>query len=83
MPSTMEALHLPQSHNRKGAGVLDEVVASTRSTVFASATGTGKSVSQSYILTQLAARFPDADAGRSGKRTIATVAERGRAIASI
>jgi hypothetical protein len=52
----------------QGCRVLDEVVASTRSTVFASATGTGKSVSQSYILTQLAARFPDADAWAIGQK---------------
>ncbi len=37
--------------------LLDDIVVTTRSTVFASATGTGKSVSEAYILNRFLAKF--------------------------
>lgn len=42
--------------------ILDEIVVTDISTVFASATGTGKSVSEAYILDRLFARHPNLDA---------------------
>jgi hypothetical protein len=42
--------------------LLDEIVVTDISTVFASATGTGKSVSESYILNRLFSRFPHLNA---------------------
>ncbi len=41
--------------------ILDTIVGSNRSTVIAAATGTGKSVSESYILTKFFKRFPVAE----------------------
>jgi hypothetical protein len=41
---------------------LDEIVVSDISTVFASATGTGKSVSEAYILNRMFAKFPNLEA---------------------
>ncbi|MBW4421446.1 MAG: hypothetical protein KME13_19805 [Myxacorys californica WJT36-NPBG1] len=41
---------------------LDEIVVSDISTVFASATGTGKSVSEAYILNRMFAKFPNLQA---------------------
>lgn len=41
---------------------LDEIVVTDISTVFASATGTGKSVSEAYILDRLFARYPNLEA---------------------
>ncbi|MBW4422430.1 MAG: hypothetical protein KME13_25010 [Myxacorys californica WJT36-NPBG1] len=41
---------------------LDEIVVSDISTVFASATGTGKSVSEAYILNRMFAKYPNLEA---------------------
>lgn len=60
--SPPSSTHQPTaSKNGDALKILDTIVGSNRSTVIAAATGTGKSVSESYILTKFFKRFPAAE----------------------
>ena len=59
---------------------LDEIVVTDISTVFASATGTGKSVSEAYILNRMFAKFPNLEAWAIAQKndSFCGLRERGR-----
>ena len=59
---------------------LDEIVVTDISTVFASATGTGKSVSEAYILNRMFAKFPNMEAWAIAQKndSFCGLRERGR-----
>jgi hypothetical protein len=59
---------------------LDEIVVTDISTVFASATGTGKSVSEAYILNRMFAKYPNLEAWVIAQKndSFCGVRERGR-----
>ena len=83
VPPSEPAQPIPQSTPVIQEGIcqaLDEIVVTDISTVFASATGTGKSVSEAYILNRMFAKFPNLEAWAIAQKndSFCGLRERGR-----
>lgn len=83
VPPSEPAQPIPQSTPVIQEGIcqaLDEIVVTDISTVFASATGTGKSVSEAYILNRMFAKFPNLEAWTIAQKndSFCGLRERGR-----